>query len=78
MSENKLEINDIWKSDFYEVMVIEAISNVYGRIICRNKCNGNFSYETTGIRDLQIYYNYKGKAINPPSDWFKVCDHVNE
>ena len=78
MSENKLEINDVWESDFYEIMVIEAISDVYGRIISRNKRNGNFSYETTGIRDLQMFYNHKGKAINPPSDWFKVYDHVNE
>lgn len=42
MSKNKLEINDVWESDFYEIMVIEAISDVYGRTINRNKHNGNF------------------------------------
>ena len=78
MSKNKLEINDVWESDFYEIMVIEAISDVYGRTINRNKRNGNFSYETTGIRDLQIHYNYKGKAVNPPSDWFKVYEDADE
>lgn len=78
MSEHKLEKGDVWESDFYEEMIIDVISNVCCKAIVRNKRNGNFSYETTCIRDLQIHYNYKGKAVNPPSDWFKVYEEAND
>jgi hypothetical protein len=79
MSKDRLEVNDIWESMLYECV----IDKVWGgeennpfccHMICHNKRNGEFSEETTNFRDLNTYYNYKGKAKNVPSTWYEVIE----